>query len=157
MTDQNHDDIDEQDEFESWDAFWDEIRREEEAERGGPRTETIRGVQVVVPHDLPLRFDRRLDQRSGSSSEEDMRALLVDLFGEDILDQWIDAGMTDMEFRVVLMWGVANGKGKPTTFREAYELVRERESGKAKSSTRKSAGGGGTGGRSKQTSTPATS
>ncbi|MEU8196337.1 hypothetical protein AB0C10_21375 [Microbispora amethystogenes] len=158
MTDQDHEDEHDGqgDEYASWDAFWDEVRREEEAERGGPRTETIRGVAVPVPYDLPLKFDRRLDQHSGSSSEEDLRGLLVDLFGTDALDKWIDAGMTDLEFRTVLMWGVANGKGKETSFREAYELVKERESGKA-SSTPKSGSGGGTGGRSRRTSTPATS
>lgn len=162
MSDENHDDVDEQDDqgeekFESWDAFWEEIRRKEEAERGGPKTEIIRGVMVLVPHDLPIRFDRRLDQLKGSSSDEDLKALLADLFGADVLDAWIDAGMTPMELRVVLMWGVAQGKGRAMSFRQAYELVKEGSEGKAESSTRKNGSAGSTGGRSKRTSARATS
>ncbi|MCC5580582.1 hypothetical protein IMZ11_33690 [Microtetraspora sp. AC03309] len=154
--DDEQDGQDEAKAYASWDGFWAEVQREEEAERGGPATEVIRGVTVAVPHDLPLRFDRRAEQRRRSSSEEDMKQLLADLFGVDVLDAWVEAGMTHDEIQVVLMWGYANGKGKPTSFREAYELVREMESGKAKSSTQKSGGGGGSGGRSKRTSAPGT-
>lgn len=149
--------VQEADESQSWDAFWDEVQREEEAERGGRRTEVIRGVEVVVPYDLPLSFDRRLEKFRSSSSEEATRALVADLFGVDALDAWVEAKMTAAEFQTVLMWGVANGKGKPTSFREAYELVRTRSEGKAESSTRKSGSGGSSGGRSKRTSAANTS
>lgn len=140
----------------SWDAFWSEVQREELAERGGLPTETIRGVQVVIPHDVPMKFDRLLEKAQGSSSEADTKAALAMLFGADVLDRWVEAGMGGQEFQVVLMWGIANGRGKPKTFREAYEMVRQAEEGKAESSTRKKGGKGGSGGRSKRTSKPAT-
>lgn len=169
---------------ESWDAFWEEIEREEAAERGEQATETIRGQEVPVPHDLPMRFDRRLDAvqeierratqdpgkflamraellaereelntalRDDTAEDtaateallarverriEDVdpiaatKALLRDLFGRDVLDVWVEEGMTEAEFQVVLLWGMAHGKGAPMTFREAYDAYREREQGK---------------------------
>lgn len=145
--------IDADDQHESWDAFWAEVQREEEAERGGTATEVIRGVTVNVPYDLPLRFDRLMEKVKTSSSDEDTKMLLSDMFGVDVLDAWTDAGMTSLEFQTVLMWGFANGKGKPMTFREAYTLLKDKDSGKASTSTPKSAESGATGGRSRRTST----
>ncbi|MEV7011542.1 hypothetical protein [Streptosporangium sp. NPDC051022] len=161
----DHDDLDERidaavrdaEATQSWDDFWAEIQAEEDAQHGGPATEVIRGVRVNVPHDLPLRFDRRLEQLKGSSTDESVRAMLVDLFGDDVLEQWVDAGMTQTEFRVVLMWGMSHGRGKPLSFREAYGIVREQSEGKAKSSTRTSGKSGASGGRSKRTSGGSTS
>lgn len=124
-----------QDTTQSWDDFWAEIERKEAAERGRAATVTIRGVQVRVPHDLPLRFDRRLERLQGSTSEDDIRALLEDLFGQDVLDQWVENGMTSMEFRVLLRWAVANGRGRAMSFAEAYEAVKEDEQGKAETTT----------------------
>ncbi|MEU3162895.1 hypothetical protein [Streptosporangium sp. NPDC006930] len=140
-------------ETQSWDSFWSEIQAEEATERGEQATEVIRGVTVAIPHDLPLRFDRRLEQLSGSSTGESVKTLVADLFGDDVLEQWINAGMTQLEFRVVLMWGIAHGRGKPFSFREAYDIVREQNQGKAKpDSTPTSSKSAGSGGRSKRTS-----
>ncbi|GAA3441065.1 hypothetical protein [Planomonospora venezuelensis] len=154
---EHDDDLDEteveQDQHESWDAFWAEIQRQEAAERGESATETIRGVQVVVPHDLPLRFDRRLEQVRDSSAIGDITGLIVELFGADVLDAWVDAGMTAMEFRVVVAWGLARGRGRDLSFRDAYELVKNNSEGKAPGKgTRRSGGSGGSGQRSKRTS-----
>lgn len=138
---------------ESWDDFWAEVTRQEK-----PLTETIRGVAVTVPHDLPLRFQRKLAAIEDASSDDVYKELVADLFGSDVLDAWIDAGMTGTEFQVVLAWGLSHGRGKPVTFREAYELVRG-ASGKAgarKRSPRTSTGSAATGGRSKRTSTAST-
>lgn len=118
-------------EYGSWDDFWAEVERAEAAERGQAATTTIRGVTVPIPHDLRLRFDRKLDRLKDSASEDDIRSLLEDLFGADVLDAWVENGMKSREFRVVLRWAVANARGRPMTFREAYEAVRADE-GKAK-------------------------
>lgn len=140
-------------EFEAFDDFWAEVQRKEAEERTGPETVTIRDVTVKVPHDLPLRFELKTDRLKKSGSIEAFKELLADLFGADVLDAWVEAGMTEREFQTVLAWGMANGKGKPVTFREAYELVREKAEGKAEtSSTRKNAASGATGGRSRRTS-----
>lgn len=141
----------------SWDAFWAEVQREEAAERGEqPATEVIRGVTITVPHDLPLKFDRLLEQVKDSSSDEDTKRALAVLFGADVLDAWVEADMGSREFQVVLLWGIANGKGQKTSFREAYDLVRRQSEGKAPNSTRRSGVSGGSGGRSKRTSTRGT-
>lgn len=107
-----------------WDDFWSEIQAEQLAERGDAATETVRGVLVKVPFNLPMRFERLLDGLDGSATGEKVRQLLVDLFGVDVLDQWIDAGMDSLEFKVVLRWSIAHGRGRPITFREAYEQVK---------------------------------
>lgn len=140
---------------ESWDAFWAEVERAERAERKGPQTQVIRGVEVVVPHDLPLLFERTLDQLKGS---EDFKELLAALFGADVLDAWVKAGMKDREFEVVFAWGYANGKGKPTTFAEAYELHKAREStGKDETGSARTSGASANSGQSsKQTSSGST-
>lgn len=103
-------------EHESWDAFWSEVKR-------AKPVEVIRGVTVEIPTDLPLSFARRLDDLSDSDKEEDFQALVSELFGHDVYDQWVDAGMGVLEFQVVLTWALASGTGKPISFREAYDVV----------------------------------
>lgn len=135
-------------------------------------TRTILGVQVLVPTDLPLRFERLAESLGESSKEEDIKALLTVLFGQDPLDAWVEAGLTGKQFQVLLAWGVANGQGKPTTFAEAVKLVREAEKAdaegkapatnradrraKASSGTRGSAAGGRTSSRTSSASTKST-
>lgn len=100
----------------SWDAFWAEVS-------GSAGTETIRGVVVPVPTDLPMLFQVRLDELRESERDEDMHELIGLLFGEGVLQRWIDAGMGLLEFQVVLAWGIAAGRGTPVTFSEAHQLV----------------------------------
>lgn len=102
-------------EYPSWDAFWAEVAPEL------VRTETIRGVKVEIPSNLPLSFDQRM---AAAASEVAIRALLAEIFGTDVLDKWTKAGMGHLELQVVLTWAVANGQGRATGYREAYDLVR---------------------------------
>lgn len=133
-------------EGQSWDAFWAEVH-------GPVETATIRGVTVQVPRDLPLSFEYRASATRDSSRQEDHKALLKDLFGVDVLDAWVDAGMGAIEFQVVLFWAVSHGRGKPISFREAYEQVLGMERGKAEAArTRTGDESAATGGRSKRTS-----
>ncbi|NRQ35981.1 hypothetical protein HII36_29725 [Nonomuraea sp. NN258] len=150
-------------EFESWDAFWDETLRAEAAERGQQPTEVIRGVTVRVPQDLPLSFEFKAKKLKNSDSEQDFAALLANLFGTDVLDAWVSNGMGGKEFKVVLAWGLSHGKGKPITFREAYDSVMAAESDDAddaedegKDSPQRNAASGSTGARSRRTSTAST-
>jgi len=126
--------LEESESYESWDDFWAEVERQEAAERGRAATTVIRGVRVPIPHDLTLRFTRKVEQLKNSSSDDDIRSLLVDLFGQDVFDQWVENGMKSREFRVVLRWAVANANGRNMSFREAYKAVREDE-GKAATTT----------------------
>lgn len=133
----------------SWDAFWAEVQREEEAAHGGPRTEDIRGVTVTVPTGLPLSLTRRMEELQDSDRLEDVAELLTKLFGEGVYEAWVDAGMETLELQVVLAWAVAQGTGQDISFRRAYEIVRERQKqGKAlaqaaRTRSRRSAGTGG--------------
>lgn len=102
---------------ESFDAFWAEVSR--------GRTETIRGVEVQVPTDMPMIVERRVEELQDSGRLEDIQELLGLLFGTDVLDQWLEAGMGLREFQVVITWGLAHASGNPLTYREAYDLVQQ--------------------------------
>lgn len=106
----------------SWDAFWEEVAGEDAAE-----TELICGVQVPLPTDMTLLFQRRLDELSDSTSEDDVESLVADLFGAGTYELWIQNGMKGRQFRTVLAWGYACAKGKRLSFREAYDVMREAE------------------------------
>jgi hypothetical protein len=101
---------------ETWDAFWSEV--------SSGRTEVIRGIEVRVPTDMPLVMERRIDELRESEAEEDVAELVALLFGEDILDAWIDAGMGSLEFQTVLTWGMAQAGGQDISFADALDLVR---------------------------------
>lgn len=140
----------------AWDAFWDEIR-------AGGRTETIRGVTVRVPTDIPLAVERRMEELQDSSAMEDVAELVAKIFGADVLDQWIDAGMGMLEFKTVIAWGMAQGTGQDISFRDAYERIRAADEGKAPAGANRAARraaskkpSGSSGGRSKPTSSAST-
>lgn len=134
----------------AWDDFWDEVAPVQ-------RTETICGVEVLVPVDMPLNLQTRLSELEQSDNETDLHELVGMLFGEGALADWIDAGMTMLQLQTVLTWGVARAGGQDMTFREAYERVQAAEQGKAlpNRAARRAAvkpRSAATGGRSKQTS-----
>lgn len=141
----------------SWDAFWAEVQRKKLAERKKSATVVIRGVEVTVPADLPMRFDQDLAALGDSDDEADVRHLVGELFGDGVLDAWVDAGMSEEEFKTVLLWGVAVGRGRDITFAQAYEAVQTEGKSLAppanRSSRRASARSGGA---SKRTSAAST-
>lgn len=107
----------------TWDAYWAAIEAKRAAEQGAAATTVIRGVTVQVPTSLPMRVDRDIERMSASTDLADIQALLVTLFGSDVLDAWIDAGMHEDEFRVALLWALSHGKGRGLTFAQAHEAV----------------------------------
>lgn len=140
----------------SWDSFWEEIH-------AAARTETIRGVTITVPTDVPLRIERRMDELRDSAEEADVAELVAELFGADALDTWVTNGMGVVEFKTLIAWGVAQGNGRDISFREAYEKVRAAdEEGKPEGpnrAARRAASkkpSASTGGRSKRTSNAST-
>ncbi|MFE3578708.1 hypothetical protein [Streptomyces vinaceus] len=138
-------------ENESWDAFWASVSR--------PKTTTIRGVEVVVPTDMPMLVEQRVEELHGSDRLEDIAELVGMVFGQDCLEQWRDNRMGLMEFRVILTWGMANARGKELSFQEAYDLAQETvPEGKAPAPNRaaRRAQSAATGGRSKRTSSAST-
>jgi hypothetical protein len=137
----------------SFDAFWAEV----EAAAAPPRMEIILGVTVQVPTRMTLRTRRALDGIDmGAASEAEVRKVVGDLFGADALDAWVDAGMDDRQFGVVLAWGMASAMGRDITWREAYEAVTKGKAPRAvvkdralAAKTGLTGASGGTGGRSK--------
>lgn len=101
-----------------------------EAFAGG--TETIRGVEVAIPTDVPLAMEQRLRDLRDSESEDDVREMVALLFGADVLNTWRDNGMGLIEFKTVLAWGMAHASGAGVSFMEAYEAVLAEEAGEGK-------------------------
>ncbi|MGK5531533.1 hypothetical protein [Streptomyces sp. URMC 129] len=97
------------------------------------RTQVIEGVRVVIPRGLPLNFMDRLNALSSSEDERDVHELVGRLFGEGVLQQWIDVGLTAIQFNTLLVWGIAQANGVEMSFREAYAavLAKDGEEGKA--------------------------
>lgn len=107
---------------ESWDAFWQET--------SGGRTTVIRGVEVRVPTDVPMAMEQRIEELQDSERKEDLAELLSMLFGQDVLEQWMNAGMGMLELQTVMTWAMAQAGGRDLTFAEALDLVRSGEAGK---------------------------
>ncbi|MEV6105697.1 hypothetical protein AB0M28_13415 [Streptomyces sp. NPDC051940] len=140
---------------ESWDSFWAEVRAKEQV-----RTEVIRDVEVAVPTDLPLALVERADELQTSGSEADIHELVARLFGKDVYGEWVANGMGLREFKVVLAWGMAQGRGTDISFAEAYKAVVDVEQGKDQPTpanrAERRAQSKSTGGRSKRTSSGST-
>lgn len=139
---------------ESWDAFWGEVQ--------GAGTETIRGVEVPVPTDVPLAMEQRLKALQDDESEDAVREMVALLFGGNVFDSWVANGMGLLEFKTVLAWGMAHASGTKVTFREAYDTVVAAEAGEGKAPNRaarrasSNARSASTGGPSKRTSSAST-
>ncbi|MFF9844611.1 hypothetical protein [Streptomyces sp. NPDC013740] len=140
---------------ESWDDFWTRVT--------GGGTETIRGVEIQIPTDVPLAMEQRLKALEDSESEDDIREMVGLLFGADVLDRWAENGMGLLEFKTVLAWGMAHAGGAKVTFQEAFDIVLAEEAAEGKAPNRAARRAvskrpsGGTGGPSKRTSSASTS
>lgn len=100
-------------------AYW-KTRPEAKVE-----TKRILGVEVAVPHDVPLSFLDDLAELKNSTDPEDTKRLLLTLFGDNPLDTWVRNGATADQLQVILAWGIRNAQGTPTTFAEAADLVEQ--------------------------------
>lgn len=141
----------------SFDDFMADRRRA----RGPAPVEVICGVEVVVPSDVSLDFDERLQAAHDSQDAEVLEDLVGELFGEGALAAWREQGMTREEFEIVFVWGYHHASKKPISFAEAADLAEQQ--GKAQvppnRAARRAAArprSSGTGGRSKPTSSGST-
>lgn len=100
-----------------FDAYWAEI--------SNVRTDTVRGVTIRIPTDIPMAVEQRLTDLQESSREEDLTELLTLLFGVDTeaFETWKAAGMGATEFQVLIIWGMSHAGGSPMTVAEAHEAV----------------------------------
>ncbi len=108
------------DELEDFDAYWAKHGTAVEVRRA-----RICGVEVEVPNDLPLEVEVILQRNGGELRDRELDRVIDLMFGEDVLALWIENGMTRGQFPVVCAWALANAEGRPITFAEAAEKVRE--------------------------------
>lgn len=100
-----------------FDAFWAAKKAKQ------PHTR-IRGVVVPIPLDLPLALIAQM-QGATVADEDANRATLAEVYGEDVIEKWIGAGMGAREFFVVLTWSFVRGSGGSITFEEAVTRADE--------------------------------
>ncbi len=134
MTDLDLDVVDQDDEqldqaagHADFDAFF----AEESATR--PREQlTLYGTTYTLPESLPLLFTLQMERVQDSSDPGDVRKMLATLYGGDVLDTWAEAGMTDRQLGVVLIYSAGNIRNPGSvTMQRAAELYAEQEAGKA--------------------------
>lgn len=101
--------------YESFESFWDDF-----AQNRVVPTVDILGVDVPVPHDVSLGLQQRVFTANGEDVDG-MVELMEQMFGEEILEQLMEAGVTGDQMVIILAWGVMNGSGEKVTFREAAE------------------------------------
>ncbi|HEY9368941.1 hypothetical protein [Streptomyces sp.] len=139
---------------------WEDFKRE----AFGGRTETICGVTVPVPSDLPMALEEIAGGLSAESTEDEFAEVVALLYGEGVFEQWRAAGMGAVELMTALMWGMAQGSGNDISFMQAYEAVTSDDPGKALGQNQNRAArraaskprSATTGGRSKRTSSAST-
>lgn len=107
-------------------SFW---RTREAA--SAPTTKRILGADVIVPTDIPLRVEIQAAGLKDTQNADELRPLLVDIFGADHFDTWIANGLTVHMMKVILAWGVTNGSGTQCTFERALELANQMETDEA--------------------------
>ncbi|GHA19434.1 hypothetical protein ACFOOM_10200 [Streptomyces echinoruber] len=66
------------------------------------------GKVYTLPSSLPALYMLQLHRVMHSARPEDMRRLLASLFGPEAVDEWAEAGMSDRQLAIVLMWATAN-------------------------------------------------
>lgn len=107
-------------------SFWAEYQAQQDVP-----TRRIFGVDVPIPNDIPLAFEKQAEELQNSNDIEDIKRLLAALFAPEIFDQWMDRGLTNKMLSVLLAWGMSNASGSPIEFAEAAELVEQAERDKA--------------------------
>ncbi|MFF8095684.1 hypothetical protein [Streptomyces sp. NPDC016675] len=112
-----------------FDAFF----GEEAAKGTRPRQPiTLHGRTYLLPDSLPLMFTLQAERVQSSADLADVRRMLAALFGVDALDDWAEAGMTDRQFRIVLMYAAANVRSPGSlTMQRAAAMYDEQESAQA--------------------------
>jgi hypothetical protein len=109
-------------------AFWRAHRAKD-----APEIQRILGVDVPVPTELPLALAALGDELATSEDQGDVERIVTLLFGEDVYQRWVTAGLTAEQLAVLMAWGMANATGTPTTFAEAAQLAADAEAaGKAR-------------------------
>ncbi|MEU9306957.1 hypothetical protein [Streptomyces sp. NPDC048256] len=89
---------------------------------------TLYGALYVLPDSLPLMFTLQAERMQNSNDPNDVRKMLGTLFGGDTLDVWAEAGMTDRQFGIVLIYSAANVRTPGSvTMERAAELHDDQE------------------------------
>ncbi|MEV7243968.1 hypothetical protein AB0N92_22355 [Streptomyces sp. NPDC093248] len=93
---------------------------------------TLYGTRYVLPDSLPLMFTLQAERVQDSNDPADVRKMLGTLFGGDTLDVWAEAGMTDRQFGIVLIYSAANVRTPGSvTMERAAELHDDQERARA--------------------------
>ncbi|MEU8805059.1 hypothetical protein [Streptomyces anthocyanicus] len=112
-----------------FDAFF-----REEVDTGEQKRQpvTVCGRRYLLPDSLPLMFTVGMERLQKSADINDVRKMLSPLFGRTALDDWAEDGMTDRQFRIVLVYAAANVRAPGSlTMQGAAELHDKQEAEKS--------------------------
>jgi hypothetical protein len=73
-----------------------------------PAVLRLYGEEYELPTRTPLAFVMLAERNAADSSIDAVRKVLTPVFGEDALDVWVDRGMDDRQFGVILLWSTQN-------------------------------------------------
>ncbi|MFI0736410.1 hypothetical protein ACH4S9_46685 [Streptomyces sp. NPDC021225] len=137
MTDPLIEQADGEVEVADFDAFFAE---QAEPERQGVPLK-LYGRTYVLPPSLPALFTLQLHRVQHSARPDDIRRLLGSLFGPDAVGHWAEAGMSDRQLGIVLLWSTANvAEPGAVSMERAARLYDEREAAKGKAVPRRAQG-----------------
>ncbi|RSS59579.1 hypothetical protein [Streptomyces sp. WAC01280] len=95
---------------------------------------TLFGREHLLAAELPLMFTLEAERIQYSSDPNDVRKMLITIFGSDVLDEWAEHGLTDRQLGILLIYSAAAIRSPGTvTMQRAAELHDEQdaEQGKA--------------------------
>lgn len=116
-----------------FDAFW--AGHVEDPKNDLQKRVKILGEYYTLTSDVPFAL---MVQAMGTDSDdiEGMTMLVDELYGEGVLDQWLEKGMSLAQLPIIMAWSIARIQGRDLSFEEVASQLKEFLGGKAPASSK---------------------
>jgi hypothetical protein len=96
----------------------------------------ILGEYYTLTVDIP--FELLIQAMATDSNDIEGMSMLVDeLYGEGVLQTWLDKGMSLAQLPIIMAWSIARIQGRDLTFEQVAEQLQEFLGGKGKTSSKR--------------------
>ncbi|WP_282204543.1 hypothetical protein [Kitasatospora fiedleri] len=104
----------------------------------------------TLPTRVPLAFTMLSERHAADEDLASIRTVLAPVFGADALDHWLERGMNDRQFAIILIWATQNMHSpRSCTLAQAADRYDQQQArGKAVAPLNRAARRSGSGGRS---------
>jgi|ERR1700741_5467920 len=100
-----------------YDAFWEQYSAK------SPRKKVrVLGQLISLPFDIPLSLERRMSV-TNMADKEALGQLLAEIYGEDVLDAWVDNGMGTKQMALLVSWTLLRVQGSDITLQDAAKAM----------------------------------